>query len=75
MTVQSIEEAGRNLPRLVQLALQGEEVWIAAPGVRVRLLPEPSPRKPGGWEGRVWMADDFDDLPDDMAAAFRGEAP
>jgi hypothetical protein len=24
----------------------------------------------GVWRGRVWMADDFDELPDDIAEAF-----
>ncbi len=33
------------------------------------------PRVPGGWEGRVRIADDFDELPDEVAAAFRGERP
>jgi hypothetical protein len=41
------------------------------------------PRRPGGWEGRVWIADDFDaplpdDQPDDLLDAFEGrdtEAP
>jgi hypothetical protein len=27
----------------------------------------------GGWKGRVWMADDFDELPPDLLAAFYGE--
>lgn len=31
---------------------------------------EHTPRPLGGWEGRVWIADDFDDLPDDIAEAF-----
>jgi len=24
----------------------------------------------GGWAGRVWIADDFDELPDDIAEAL-----
>lgn len=24
----------------------------------------------GGWEGQVWMADDFDAIPDEIAIAF-----
>jgi len=32
-------------------------------------------RKPGFWRGRVKMAEDFDTLPEDVAAAFRGERP
>jgi hypothetical protein len=38
-------------------------------GVRVHL-----PRTPGGLEGQIWIADDFDELPEEIAAAFRGEA-
>ena len=31
------------------------------------------PRKPGGWEGKVWMADDFDTpLPKELEDAFYG---
>ena len=31
------------------------------------------PRHGGQWRGKVWMADDFDELPEDIAAAFRCE--
>ena len=34
-----------------------------------------SKRKPGFWRGRVKMAEDFDTLPEEVAAAFRGERP
>jgi hypothetical protein len=31
------------------------------------------PREPGGWEGRVWIAPDFDaPLPDELLDAFEG---
>lgn len=33
------------------------------------------PRTLGGWEGRVTIQDDFDELPDEIAAAFRGATP
>jgi len=32
--------------------------------------PPRGPRQGGFWRGRVWMADDFDTLPDDIAEAF-----
>jgi antitoxin (DNA-binding transcriptional repressor) of toxin-antitoxin stability system len=54
---------------------------IARAGTPVaRLVPyqpagEPRRRQLGAWRGRVWVADDFDELPDDVAAAFRGERP
>lgn len=31
------------------------------------------PRAPGAWRGRVRIAPDFDELPPEVAAAFRGE--
>jgi len=39
----------------------------------VRLVPihaDDSPRVGGQWKGRVRIAEDFDTLPDDIAAAF-----
>jgi hypothetical protein len=30
---------------------------------------------PGGWRGKVRMAADFDELPAEIEAAFRGEHP
>jgi prevent-host-death family protein len=32
-------------------------------------------RKPGALAGKVWMADDFDDLPDDMLDAIEQDQP
>ena len=41
-----------------------------------RLVPFGAPkrrRKSGGWEGRGWISDDFNDpLPDDILDAFEG---
>lgn len=31
------------------------------------------PRTPGGWEGQIWMADDFDDESPEINAMFYGE--
>ena len=33
----------------------------------------PRPIGQGPWQGKVWMADDFDDLPDDLMKFFTGE--
>jgi prevent-host-death family protein len=75
----NIHEAKTHLSRLLERVSKGEEIVIARAGRPVaRLVPyleEAPPRKPGGWEGRVWMADDFDELPEEIAAAFRGERP
>lgn len=73
----NVYEAKTQLSRLINRALAGEDVVIARAGKPVvRLVPVQSPRprrEPGSWRGRVWMADDFDELPEEIAAAFRGE--
>lgn len=34
-----------------------------------------APRTPGSMKGEIWIAPDFDELPDDMAAAFGMNEP
>jgi prevent-host-death family protein len=80
MAIVNMHEAKTHLSRLVERAASGEEIVIAKAGKPVAKLvgyqPSREPRKPGGWEGKVWIAPDFDDeLPEDIAAAFRGERP
>lgn len=71
-----VHEAKARLSRLLQQALDGEEVVITRNGARaVRLVPVeadgPSLRNVrGAWAGRVRIADDFDELPADIAAAL-----
>ena len=73
----NIHAAKTHFSRLVDRAAAGEEIVIARAGVPVaRLMPlstPRAPREPGAWKGRVRIADDFDDLPPALAAAFRGE--
>ena len=72
----NIHDAKTNLSRLVAAAEAGEEVVIARAGRPVaRLVPyaEEAPRTPGRL--RVEIAEDFDELPEEIAAAYRGERP
>jgi prevent-host-death family protein len=73
----NVHEAKTQLSRLIAAAEKGEEVVIARDGrPAVRLVPCPpqeSRRTPG--TATVIIADDFDELPEDIAAAFRGELP
>jgi prevent-host-death family protein len=74
----NMHEAKSNLSRLVAAVESGEtdEVEIARAGqVVARLVPARprSPRRPGYWAGRVRIKPDFEGLPADVAAAFRGE--
>lgn len=73
----NVHEAKTHLSRLLERVAGGEEIVIAKAGKPIaKLVPYKEtlePRTLGGWEGRVWMADDFDELPEEIAAAFRGE--
>ncbi|MCA9450426.1 MAG: type II toxin-antitoxin system Phd/YefM family antitoxin [Candidatus Omnitrophica bacterium] len=74
MSITNIHEAKTHLSKLIERVGQGEEIVIGKAGKPVaRLVPytqETGPRKLGLWKGRVWIADDFDDLPEDIAEAF-----
>jgi prevent-host-death family protein len=60
----NIYEAKTNLSELVERAAAGEEIIIAKAGVpKVRLVPVGQPktlREPGGSEGKIWYAPDWD---------------
>ena len=73
-----MHDAKTNLSRLVAAVESGEtdEIEIARAGhVVARIVPArpPPTRQPGYWAGRVHIHPDFDELPADVAAAFRGE--
>ncbi len=70
-----MHDAKTTLSKLVERAEAGEEVVIARNGKpAVRLVPvAPKPRladSRGFLKGQIHMADDFDELPDDIAEAF-----
>ena len=76
----NMHDAKTNLSRLVAAVESGEtdEVEIARAGhVVARIVPprERSLRRAGHWAGRVRIHDDFDELPEEITAAFRGERP
>ena len=77
MTKVNMHEAKTRLSQLVELAKQGEEVIIAKNGKdEARIVPIES-KSGADWigmdAGKIWMADDFDELPDDILNAFYGE--
>jgi prevent-host-death family protein len=75
----NVYEAKTHLSQLLDRAAAGEEIVIARAGrpvARLVALAEPSRRRiPGAWHGKVVMAADFDELPDEIDAAFRGDRP
>lgn len=80
MQITNISEAKASLSKLIEKVLKGEEVIIGKAGKPVaKLVPydlESNPRKlgVGHWKGQIWLADDFDDLPEDILQLFTGEA-
>jgi prevent-host-death family protein len=74
MNVTNIHEAKSQLSKLIGRALGGEDIVIARAGTPlVRLVPvqrSDEPRRGGQWKGKVRIARDFDELPQDIAGAF-----
>jgi prevent-host-death family protein len=74
MRTAGVTEAKAQLSRLLDAVERGERVVISRAGKPVaELTPYRSdarPRALGGWAGRVWIANDFDELPDDVLADF-----
>ena len=76
----NVAEAKAQLSMLIEKALAGEEGVISKYGKPVvRLVPferDTSPRDMNVriWEGEVRIADDFDELPEDLLKAFAGES-
>lgn len=76
MKAVNVQEAKTHLSRLLEEAVAGEDIVIAKSGrpyVRlVSCLPEETPRRLGGWEGKVRAADDFDETPEEIIRLFEG---
>lgn len=79
MRVTNITEAKAQLSRLVEEVQSGKRVVIGKAGKPLAVLmaydADTTPRTLGGdWEGKVRMADDFDELPPELERAFAGES-
>ena len=74
MVVRNISQAKAELSALIEEVRKGNEVILAKAGKPVAKLVAyrgpARPRKPGALAGKIWIAPDFDTLPDDMARAF-----
>lgn len=76
----NVYEAKTHLSQLLDRAAAGEEIVIARAGRPVARLValrgmSSQRRTPGAWRGKVSIADDFDELPSEMDAAFGGQRP
>lgn len=76
MKVVSISEAKAQLSKLLKTVQSGEPVAIGPRGRPIALLiafdADQAPRQLGGWEGRVTMTEDFNELRDDVLVGFEG---
>jgi len=79
MQITNIHQAKTQLSKLIERVLQGEEVVICKAGKPVARLVQYEKncmsRSGGQWQGKVKIADDFDQLPEELTAAFKGERP
>jgi prevent-host-death family protein len=70
----NISEAKAQLSALVAKVSRGQEVLIGKAGTPVaRLVPyerSREERRPGALRGKIHIAEDFDELPADIAEAF-----
>jgi len=69
-----VHEAKTTLSKLIERAIMGDKIIITRSGEPVIRL-EPIPKKlkkriPGRSKGKMWIADDFDKLPDDFMTFF-----
>ena len=76
MHITNISEAKATLSKLIEQVLLGNEVIIGKAGKPVaKLVPfelDTSPRRlgAGNWKGKIQIADDFDDLPEEVLNLF-----
>lgn len=79
MKVKNISQAKSELSALIEEVQKGGEVILAKAGKPVARLVAysgaVSPRKAGSMAGEIWIAPDFNTLPEDMAESFGMREP
>ena len=73
----NMHEAKTRLSQLAEMAWAGDEVVIARAGKPYLdlkpHLPTGKERVPGRYRGKIHIAPDFEDLPEDLLADFEGK--
>ncbi len=79
MVVRNISQAKAELSALIAEVQKGNEVILAKAGQPVAKLVAyrgpTRPRTPGSMKGKIWIAPDFDVLPEDIAESFGMREP
>jgi prevent-host-death family protein len=77
--VRNISQAKAELSALIEEVQKGTEVILAKAGKPVAKLVAyrgpAGPRTPGSMAGEIWIAPDFDTMPEDIAEAFGAGDP
>ncbi len=75
METVNIHKAKTNLSSLIERTLKGEKIVIARNGKPVvsltKIGKKKNLRKGGQFKGKIWIAKDFDVLPDDFMKHFK----
>ena len=73
----NVSEARTHLSKLLDRVANGEEIVLGKAGKPIaRLVPYGKPRQPrvpGRLAGKIWIAPDFDETPENIIAAFEGD--
>lgn len=81
MRIVDISDAKASLSKLIQQVHSGDEVVISKDGkpvaklVRFELDTTPRDLSQRIWHGQVWIAEDFDDLPEAFQCTVNGQNP
>jgi len=77
--VRNVSRAKAELSALIEAVQKGDEVILTKAGKPVARLVAyrgaARPRTPGSMAGQIWIAPDFDTLPEDMAETFGMQEP
>ncbi len=77
MQATNMHDAKTHFSKLIKRVRNGEEILISKAGKPVaKIIPYEQgikPRRPGYWRGKVEIAEDFDELPNEIMVAFLGE--
>lgn len=74
--VVGVREARGRFSELLERAKAGESISVTRRGEEVARIEPPKPRvdrRPGRLKGKIWIADDFDETPQDIIDMMEGK--
>jgi prevent-host-death family protein len=75
----NVHEAKTHLSQILERVARGETVLLGKAGKPMAMLspyaPDERRREPGLLKGKIWMADDFDAVDEEIADLFEADGP